>query len=115
MLKRRKSEVKTPKCPLGKCMEVLGGVWTPQIIWYLSKTPRRFSELKSDLAEISAKVLTERLKRLEKQDIVKRTAIDSSPPSVEYSLTKKGELLVPVVEQISKTGAKLKQLKDIQK
>ena len=57
-LKRRKNRTPHPMCPLSDCMSFIGGAWTPNIIWYLSSGPRRFSELRADIPLVSAKVLT---------------------------------------------------------
>ena len=109
MLARRKNKVKEPvPCPLSTCMSILGGAWTPNVIWYLSKGPRRFSELKDDIRGISAKVLTTRLKHLEKEGIVTREVMPTSPPSVEYALTELGAELKPVLEAIVDVGHRLK-------
>jgi DNA-binding HxlR family transcriptional regulator len=106
----RKSKVKTPDeaCPISTCMELLGGVWTPNVIWHLSGGPRRFSELQVDMRPISAKVLSVRLKDLERKGVVRRAVIDSSPPSVEYSLSTLGLELVPAIEAIAQVGFRLK-------
>jgi len=111
MLRMRKSTVRPPEglCPIGTCMQVLGGAWTPNIIWYLSEGPRRFSELKADMAPISAKVLSSRLKELEQKGVISRQVLDTSPPSVEYALTSLGGELVPAIRAIAKVGYRLKQ------
>jgi DNA-binding HxlR family transcriptional regulator len=110
MLRMRKSTVRRPEelCPIGTCMRVLGGAWTPNVIWYLSEGPRRFSELKADMAPISAKVLSTRLKELEQKGVVTRNVMDTSPPSVEYALTDLGAELVPAIRSIAVVGYKLK-------
>jgi DNA-binding HxlR family transcriptional regulator len=90
-------------------MELLGGAWSPNVIWYLSAGPRRFSELQVDMRPISAKVLSMRLKELERKGVVRRQVLDTSPPSVEYSLTVLGQELVPAIEAIAQVGHKLKQ------
>lgn len=115
MVVRRKSKVlpPPPECPLKVCMSFIEGAWTPNIIWYLSQNPRRFSELKEDLSGISAKVLTTRLKKMEMDGIVKRAVIQSSPPTVEYSLTSLGQELKPILETILKVGHRLKKIKKI--
>jgi len=95
-------------CPLSKCMEVLGGAWTPNIIWNLSGGPRRFNELRIDIPRVSAKVLTARLRALEAKGVVLREVKPTSPPSVEYSLTDLGEQLVPAINAIADVGHKLK-------
>jgi hypothetical protein len=50
-------------------MKLLGGAWTPNVIWYLSGGPRRFGELRTDIPRVSAKVLTERLRSLEAKGV----------------------------------------------
>lgn len=110
-LKIRKNRSPAPpnECPLSKCMEVLGGAWTPNIIWNLSGGPRRFSELRVDIPKVSAKVLTVRLRELESKGVILREVKPTSPPSVEYSLTDLGEELVPAINAIAAVGHKLKQ------
>ena len=113
MVIRRKNKVTPPpeECPLSQCLSIIGGTWTPNIIWYLSAHPRRFSELQSDLVKISPKVLTERLKRLEKDGVVIREVKPTSPPTVEYSLSELGRELIPAITAIVDVGHRLKELK----
>lgn len=113
MIPRRKNRVEPPPepCPLKICMDIIGGAWTPNIIWYLSKAPRRFSELKDDLDGVSAKMLTTRLKQLEANGVVIRSVVPTSPPTVEYSLSTLGAELKPAIEAIVNVGAKLKRRK----
>jgi DNA-binding HxlR family transcriptional regulator len=92
-------------------MALLGGAWTPNVIWYLSGEPRRFSELRSDIPAISAKVLSGRLHELEDKGVVTRTVMPTSPPSVEYSLTTLGRELVPAIQAIVDVGHRLKRRK----
>jgi DNA-binding HxlR family transcriptional regulator len=109
-LKRRKNRSPTPGniCPLSKCLALLAGAWTPEIIWCLSAAPRRFSEIRVDIPAISAKVLTTRLRDLEGKGIANRQAMPTSPPSVEYSLTALGAELLPAIAVIAKVGDKIK-------
>ena len=85
MVPRRKTRVVPPPpvCPLTTCMRVLGGAWTPNVVWYLRETPRRFSELKNDLSGVSAKTLSARLRKLERDGVVHREVKPTSPPTVE--------------------------------
>jgi DNA-binding HxlR family transcriptional regulator len=110
-LKRRKSKVPPPPaaCPLTECMKLLSGAWTPNVIWYLSEHPRRFSELRSDIPRISAKVLSARLREMEEKGVLTRTVMPTSPPSTEYALTPLGRELLPAIEAIAQIGAKLKK------
>jgi DNA-binding HxlR family transcriptional regulator len=109
-LRMRRSRVPAPPpaCPLMECMKLLGGAWTPNVIWYLSECPRRFGELRADIPLVSAKVLTARLRALESKGVVNRRVVASSPPSVEYSLTDLGRELIPVIRAIIRVGEKLK-------
>jgi DNA-binding HxlR family transcriptional regulator len=107
-LKRRKNTAPRPACPLAECMSLLTGAWTPHIIWYLSQGPRRFSELRADMPDISAKVLSTRLKELEGRGIVVRTVMPTSPPSVEYQMTELGSELIPAITAIVEVSYKLR-------
>jgi len=107
---KNKSASPPESCPLTECMSILGGAWTPNIVWYLSAGPRRFSELKVDVPKISAKVLTMRLRELESKGVVSREVKPTSPPSVEYSLTVLGFELVPAIDAIVNVGHRLKTL-----
>lgn len=91
-------------------MKLLGGVWTPNLIWYLSGGPRRFGELRRDIPKISGKMLSTRLRVLETKGVILRRVVCTSPPSAEYSLTELGQELVPVIHEIVRVGGKLKQL-----
>lgn len=108
-LKRRKNRTPTPLCPLSECMAVLGGAWTPNIIWYLSSGPRRFSELRTDIPLVSAKVLTQRLRELEERGVISRNVMHTSPPSVDYVLTEHGKEFLPAIQAIVDVGYRLKQ------
>jgi DNA-binding HxlR family transcriptional regulator len=94
---------------MAACMAILGGVWTPGVVWHLSEGPRRFSELRRDLPQISAKVLSTRLRELERRGVVDRTVMPTSPPSVEYQLTDLGLELIPAIRALVEVGHKLKQ------
>lgn len=109
-LKVRKNRVPLPPnaCPLSECMSLLGGAWTPNIIWYLSVQPRRFGELRADIPEVSAKVLTARLRDLEQKGVLWRKVMPTSPPSVEYGLTDLGTEFIPAITAIVQIGHKLK-------
>ena len=83
-----------------RAMGVLGGKWKLIIISYLVQ-PRRFGQLAQRLSLISRKVLTEQLKELEEDGIVRREAFAELPPRVEYSLTDYGRALLPIIDQLS--------------
>lgn len=107
-IRKNKSPNPPPFCALTECLAVIGGAWTPNVIWSLRAGPRRFSELRIDIPPISPKVLTARLRELQHQGVVHREVRPTSPPSVEYSLTDLGAELVPAIEAIVSVGHKLK-------
>lgn len=109
-LKIRKNRSPEPptKCVVLGCMALIGGAWTPNIIWYLSGGARRFGELRIDIPGISPKMLSARLKELEANGVVRRDVMASSPPSAEYSLTDLGRELLPAISAIAEVGMKLK-------
>ena len=94
-------------CPMEKCMKLLGGTWTAEIIWQLSGGPRRFGELQKDIVRVSPKMLSQRLRKLEKKTVIVRKSLASSPPSTEYSLSVLGQELLPVIDAIVKVGTRL--------
>jgi len=94
-------------------MRLLGGAWTPNILWYLRESPRRFSELKGDLQGVSAKTLSARLRKLERDGVLSREVKPTSPPTVEYRLTTLGGRLIPAIEAIVDVGHQLKRLRAV--
>ncbi|RZK39743.1 MAG: transcriptional regulator [Hymenobacter sp.] len=89
----------TSTCSMTRTMGVLGGKWKPIIISHLVQR-RRFGQLAQRMPHISRKVLTEQLKELEEDGIVRREAFAELPPRVEYSLTERGQALLPILEQL---------------
>ena len=71
-------------------MRILAGAWTADVIWYLREGKRCFTELQADLSGVSAKVLTTRLRKLEKDGVIVRVSRPTSPPTVWYELTPAG-------------------------
>ncbi|MFC2949519.1 winged helix-turn-helix transcriptional regulator [Virgibacillus sediminis] len=87
-------------CPkFEKAISLLSQKWTALVIYQLLLGKQRFSEIQSSIG-ISGKVLSERLKELERQDIVKREVIPETPVIIEYSLTKKGHAMEPILRTI---------------
>ncbi|MEI7026988.1 winged helix-turn-helix transcriptional regulator [Paenibacillus sp. y28] len=87
-------------CPkLEKAMTLLSKRWAGLIIYQLLPGPQRFCAIESALP-ISGRLLSERLKDLEHEGIVKREVFPETPVRIEYSLTEKGLALAPVVREI---------------
>jgi len=89
-------------CPkFEKAMMLLGKRWTGLIVHQMLTGPQRFCQIETSLP-ISGRLLSERLKELEKQGIVHREVYPETPVRIEYSLTEKGTALSPVVDAIQK-------------
>lgn len=87
-------------CPkFEKAISLLSQRWTALIIYQLLVGPQRFNEIQSAIG-ISGKVLSERLKELEKKDIVKREVIPETPVIIKYSLTEKGRSMESILKSI---------------
>jgi DNA-binding HxlR family transcriptional regulator len=91
-------------CPVTACAEILSGKWTILLIRDLAEGRSRFCELERSLEGISPRTLSLRLRALEEQGIVERRTFPEVPPRVEYSLTEKGQGLVPVIEGMRAYG-----------
>lgn len=85
-------------CPIEKTLRVIGGKWTILILRDLFNGTRRFGELQRSLHGISPKTLSERLRQLEAQGIIRRMIYPEIPPRVEYSLTEKGKSLQAILD-----------------
>jgi DNA-binding HxlR family transcriptional regulator len=88
------------KCSLTRSMGIIGNKWKPIIVYVLQNRKVRFGQLDAIIPLITRKVLTEQLKELEDDQIVKREAFSELPPRVEYSLTEKGLKLLPILNSI---------------
>lgn len=94
-------------CPMESLLRLLSGPWTTYILWTLHQSgPTRFGVLKRAIGEISAKVLTERLRLLENAGVVARAINPTIPPEVTYSLTAEGLELVSVFESLDALAKK---------
>ena len=89
--------MKYKECPIVRTLEVIGGKWKPIILHYLSEAPRRSGELGRLIPQASGKMLTQQLRELEADKIIRRKIYRQVPPKVEYILTPLGESLQPVM------------------
>jgi DNA-binding HxlR family transcriptional regulator len=84
-------------CPIGPVVEILFSRWTTPILWTLNEFGRqRYVELERRIGTITAKVLTQRLRQLERDGLVLRTYIPEVPPRVEYEISDLGRSLSPL-------------------
>ena len=89
-------------CPLfHHAVELIGRRWTGAIIRALLAGKSRFSDLRSSVPDLSDRMLSERLKELEREGVVERTVIPETPVRIDYRLTNKGKALTNVMTAIS--------------
>ena len=95
----------TATCPAEATIGVIGGRWKVPIVWHLSAGTMRFSELRRAMPGVTQKMLTQQLRELEADGVVRRKVYPQVPPRVEYSLTERGLSLKPVVEAMCRWAA----------
>src|SRR3954452_12453616 len=99
MSERRMREVHDgTSCAVAATSDIIGAKWTALIVHDLSEGPRRFSELEHACPGISPRTLSDRLRWLEEQRVVKRRSYPETPPRVEYTLSEKGLALLPIID-----------------
>jgi len=91
-------------CPIMTALSVIGGKWKPIILWVIRDETKRFGEIRRAIPPITQKMLTQHLRELEKDGIVRRRVHPVMPPRVEYSLTAYGRTLRPMLDAIAAWG-----------
>jgi DNA-binding HxlR family transcriptional regulator len=94
------------ECTLTRSMAIIGTKWKPLIVYVLQNKKVRFGQIDAIIPLITRKVLTEQLKELEVDGILRREAFNEIPPRVEYSLTEKGLALLPILNLIKSWNTK---------
>lgn len=97
----------TPDCPVEVALAAVAGRWTTLVLRELMHGPRSFGELREQLPDLTAKVLTERLRALEDRGLVEHVRIAAFPPRSRYDLTDTGRALRPLLLEPYRTGAAL--------
>ena len=87
-----------PLCPSSALPIQIGDKWTGMIVLCLQDGPRRFNELRVPLAGITAKVLAQTLRAMQRDGLVTRTDFDENPPRVLYELTPLGRSLLTLID-----------------
>lgn len=96
-----------PNCPVARTLELLTGRWTLRVIFELEKYKSvRFGELNRNIGGITNTMLSSTLKKLEQEKIISRNVYDEMPVRVEYSLTEKGEAMLPIFYEMARWGEK---------
>jgi len=94
-------------CPITGALQMLGDKWTMLVVRELVTGPKRTMELLSSLFPISSRTLVGRLRDMEKDALLERTDFGGNPPHIEYALTERGRLLLPLLESLRRLGLAL--------
>ena len=90
-----------PDCPIRNVLSRVGDKWSMLVLFTLeNNNSQRFKELQRNIPDISQKMLTATLKTLEGDGLILREAFPEIPPRVEYSLTQKGQSLLPLINNL---------------
>lgn len=104
------SKNELPACPVATAVNLIGNKWKPLILRDLLKGPQRFKYLQFGIEGISPKVLTENLRQMEEDGLVKREIFAEVPLRVEYSLTELGEKMCPIIDALADFGNQYKEI-----
>jgi DNA-binding HxlR family transcriptional regulator len=94
-------------CPIAGALQMIGDRWTMLIIRDLATGPKRTMELHSNLEPISSRTLVGRLRDMVKDRLLERTDFGGNPPHIEYALTQRGQVLVPLLDVLREVGRSL--------
>lgn len=95
----------TETCPVAATLELIGGKYKALILWHLTESKLRFSQLSKVIRGATPKMLTQQLRELESQNLIHREVYPVVPPKVEYSLTETGRSLMPILIAMRDWGA----------
>ncbi|MEY8336453.1 helix-turn-helix domain-containing protein [Lachnospiraceae bacterium 62-35] len=98
-----------PACPVETTLTLIGDKWKVLILRDLLPGTKRFGELKKSIGNVSQKVLTAQLRAMENSGLLTRTVYPEVPPRVEYSLTKLGKSLKPILDAMKDWGEEYKE------
>ena len=100
----KKNKKDDERCALQEILSVIGGKWSMSIIYALFPGKKRFSEIERLVPKINTRMLVKELKNMEANGIVIRKVFATVPPTVEYTLTTKGEKLEASINELYKWG-----------
>ena len=101
---QKKIRISETTCSLREVLDIIGGKWSMPIIYVLSKGKLRFKELERSIEGINTRMLVKELKNMEANGIIIREVFATVPPTVEYTLTAKGEKLLPSIVSLHQWG-----------
>lgn len=90
-------------------LRIIGQKWTALLIRDLCEGPKRFGELERSVEGINPRTLSQRLEALERYGIITKKTYAEVPPRTEYTLTKKGKDIIPILKQMAAWGDKYQE------
>jgi DNA-binding HxlR family transcriptional regulator len=91
-------------CAMEAALSIISGKWKLTILNRLLNGPQRYSDIKKMIPAITEKMLTQQLREMEEDGIIKRKIYPVVPPKVEYSFTERGEELTGIFKSLSIWG-----------
>ena len=104
--KRKNKDFNPYNCGVTHFLNIVGGKWKVLVIYAISKKCNRFSLLQKAIPQISKQMLINQLRELENDGLIEREIFAEVPPRVEYTLTKYGKSMMPVILNIQQWGEK---------
>ena len=93
-------------CPVVITLAAMGGKYKPLLLYHIEANQvLRFGQLRQLVSDASKKMLTQQLRELEADGLIRRKVYKVVPPKVEYSLTERGKSLQPVLREMGRWGA----------
>ncbi len=93
-----------PTVPAERTLKVIGGRWKVFVLYYLFEGPKRLSQLRRSIPDVSQKVLVQQLREMEEHGVVHRKVFAAVPPHVVYSVTPLGLSLRPIMAALCEWG-----------
>jgi DNA-binding HxlR family transcriptional regulator len=90
--------------PIDAAIEIIGGKYKVAILYYIRESVLRFGELRRLMPLATKRMLTKQLRELERDGMIDRKVFRQVPPRVDYSLTKEGKSIVPILEDLCEWG-----------
>lgn len=103
-LSKEDFEKKFQSCPVTFTMNVIGGKWKPIIMSRIKLGINRFGILQRSIPTISKQMLTAQLRELEEDGMIDRKIFAEIPPRMKYTISKKGEDIFPILDEMIKFG-----------
>ena len=91
-------------CPVEATIQLIGGKYKAVILWHLMNKTLRYNEIHKLIPKATDKMLAQQLRELEKDGLINRKVYPVVPPKTEYSLTKFGETLTPILDELCNWG-----------